>query len=120
LARDAAVLELLQSSRRHRGKLQLAKACQRKTRVGHVQSLLGGAGAFGIERRRFVVVIFATQRRWCCNAALQTRQSDAAWIGRADEGVPLGRILCSTDVATTVLFFLSSASAIVTGSITAF
>jgi len=63
----------------------------------------------------------AVNMGWCYTDnenALQTRQSDAAWIDRADEGVPLGRILRPTDVATTVLFLLSSASAMMTGSIT--
>jgi len=39
------------------------------------------------------------------------------WWRKADEGVPLGRILRPADVATTVLFLLSGASVMMTGSI---
>jgi NAD(P)-dependent dehydrogenase (short-subunit alcohol dehydrogenase family) len=41
----------------------------------------------------------------------------ANWLQSADAGVPLGRILRPTDVATTVVFLLSGASAMMTGSI---
>jgi NAD(P)-dependent dehydrogenase (short-subunit alcohol dehydrogenase family) len=49
--------------------------------------------------------------------ALQTTQSDADWIQRADAGVPLGRILRPSDVAVTVIFLLSDASAMTTGTV---
>jgi|UniRef100_A0A8J9TMW8 NAD(P)-dependent dehydrogenase (short-subunit alcohol dehydrogenase family) len=49
--------------------------------------------------------------------ALQTAQSDRDWIQRADEGVPLGRILRPHDVAVTVVFLLSEASAMTTGTL---
>lgn len=48
----------------------------------------------------------------------QTEHPDGAnWLQSADAGVPLGRILRPQDVATTVLFLLSDASAMMTGSI---
>lgn len=57
---------------------------------------------------------------WCYTDnenSLQTAQSDEAWIDRADAGVPLGRILRPTDVAATVCFLLSNASAMMTAAI---
>lgn len=57
---------------------------------------------------------------WCFTDnedALQTRQTDAGWIQRADASVPLGRILRPQDVAVTVAFLLSDASAMTTGTI---
>jgi NAD(P)-dependent dehydrogenase (short-subunit alcohol dehydrogenase family) len=57
---------------------------------------------------------------WCLTDnedELQTCQTgDADWIQRADQGVPLGRILRPTDVAATVAFLLSDASAMMTAS----
>lgn len=57
---------------------------------------------------------------WCYTEnedKLQTRQTDAEWIQRADASVPLGRILRPTDIAATVHFLLSDASAMMTASI---
>ena len=57
---------------------------------------------------------------WCFTEnedKLQTRQTDGGWIERADAGVALGRILRPQDVAATVCFLLSGASAMTTGSI---
>jgi NAD(P)-dependent dehydrogenase (short-subunit alcohol dehydrogenase family) len=57
---------------------------------------------------------------WCYTDnedALQTSQSDAQWIDRADTSTPLGRILRPQDVAATVGFLLSDASAMMTASI---
>ena len=48
---------------------------------------------------------------------LQTAQRDAHWISRADASAPLGRILRPVDVAVTVCFLLSDASAMTTGTI---
>lgn len=51
---------------------------------------------------------------------IQRRQSgrqDDSWVKRADSNVPLGRILRPADVAPTVVFLLSDASAMMTGSI---
>lgn len=39
------------------------------------------------------------------------------WVKHADAGVPLGRILRPHDIATTVVFLLSGASAMMTGSV---
>mmetsp|Transcript_5655 Transcript_5655/g.7925 ORF Transcript_5655/g.7925 Transcript_5655/m.7925 type:complete len:283 (-) Transcript_5655:242-1090(-) len=48
----------------------------------------------------------------------QTEHPDGAgWLKAADSGVPLGRILRPCDVAATVAFLLSDASAMMTGSI---
>ena len=61
----------------------------------------------------------AVNMGWCYTDnenKLQTEQSDAGWIDRADAGVPLGRILRPTDVAATVAFLLSDASAMMTAS----
>ena len=58
---------------------------------------------------------------WCLTDnehALQTSQTDEAWIERADASVPLGRILRPQDVAVTVAFLLShAASPMMTGSL---
>lgn len=39
------------------------------------------------------------------------------WVQHADKGVPLGRILRPEDVASSVAFLLSNASAMMTGTI---
>ena len=57
---------------------------------------------------------------WCLTDNedyLQSQQSDSRWIERADQSVPLGRILRPVDVAATVCFLLSNASRMTTGSI---
>mmetsp|Transcript_10336 Transcript_10336/g.30460 ORF Transcript_10336/g.30460 Transcript_10336/m.30460 type:complete len:282 (-) Transcript_10336:58-903(-) len=57
---------------------------------------------------------------WCLTEnenMLQKKQSDENWVDRADESVPLGRILRPEDVASSVGYLLSNASAMVTGSI---
>lgn len=57
---------------------------------------------------------------WCFTDnenKLQTKQSDEKWLERADKSVPLGRILRPEDVASSVGFLLSNASAMMTGSI---
>mmetsp|Transcript_46489 Transcript_46489/g.86376 ORF Transcript_46489/g.86376 Transcript_46489/m.86376 type:complete len:148 (+) Transcript_46489:259-702(+) len=57
---------------------------------------------------------------WCMTEnenKLQKKQSDENWIVRADESVPLGRILRPEDVASSVVFLLSHASAMMTGSV---
>lgn len=62
----------------------------------------------------------AVNMGWCyteAENALQTKQTDAQWIERADQSVPLGRILRPADVAVTVAFLLSDASSMTTGSI---
>lgn len=57
---------------------------------------------------------------WCYTEnedKMQTAQSnDPNWIDKADAGVPLGRILRPTDVASTVGFLLSESSALMTGT----
>jgi NAD(P)-dependent dehydrogenase (short-subunit alcohol dehydrogenase family) len=61
----------------------------------------------------------AVNMGWCYTDnenALQTAQTDEAWIDRADAGVPLGRILRPADVAATVCFLLSDASAMMTAA----
>ena len=47
----------------------------------------------------------------------QSGSNDDSWVQRADAQVPLGRILRPADVAPTVLFLLSDASAMMTGAI---
>ena len=62
----------------------------------------------------------AVNMGWCytqAENALQTKQTDAQWIERADQSVPLGRILRPEDVAVTVAFLLSDASSMTTGSV---
>lgn len=57
---------------------------------------------------------------WCLTDnenTLQISQSNEQWIERADASVPLGRILRPADVARTVGFLLSDASAMMTASI---
>lgn len=57
---------------------------------------------------------------WCFTDnenVLQTKQTDANWISRADQSVPLGRILRPDDVAATACFLLSDASSMTTASI---
>jgi NAD(P)-dependent dehydrogenase (short-subunit alcohol dehydrogenase family) len=57
---------------------------------------------------------------WCQTdneAALQIEQSGSEWVQQADATVPLGRILRPQDVAATVGFLLSGASAMMTGTI---
>ena len=59
---------------------------------------------------------------WCLTEnenKLQTDQSggDEHWFVGADRGVPLGRILRPDDVAATVVFLLSGASTMMTGSV---
>jgi len=58
---------------------------------------------------------------WCLTEnehKLQSQQSgDEKWYETADKGVPLGRILRPADVASSVIFLLSDASTMVTGSI---
>jgi NAD(P)-dependent dehydrogenase (short-subunit alcohol dehydrogenase family) len=59
---------------------------------------------------------------WCLTDnehALQKQQSSDGeeWSKQADQSVPLGRILRPRDVAATVAFLLSGASAMMTGSI---
>jgi NAD(P)-dependent dehydrogenase (short-subunit alcohol dehydrogenase family) len=57
---------------------------------------------------------------WCQTdneTALQIKQSGSEWVQQADATVPLGRILRPPDVAATVGFLLSSASAMMTGTI---
>ena len=57
---------------------------------------------------------------WCLTEnedKLQRRQSGSDWLERADDSVPLGRILRPEDVAATVVFLLSDAAAMMTGSI---
>mmetsp|Transcript_21238 Transcript_21238/g.24444 ORF Transcript_21238/g.24444 Transcript_21238/m.24444 type:complete len:288 (+) Transcript_21238:135-998(+) len=58
---------------------------------------------------------------WCLTEnehSLQSEQSgNEKWFEDADKGVPLGRILRPADVASTVVFLLSSASTMMTGSI---
>jgi NAD(P)-dependent dehydrogenase (short-subunit alcohol dehydrogenase family) len=49
--------------------------------------------------------------------ALQIEQSGSEWVQQADATVPLGRILRPQDVAATVCFLLSGASAMMTGTI---
>mgnify|MGYP005858747041 CR=1 FL=1 len=58
---------------------------------------------------------------WCYTDNEDRLQSDqssdgAQWIKKADEGVPLGRILRPADVASTVGFLLSDSSALLTGT----
>lgn len=47
----------------------------------------------------------------------QSGSNDDSWVKKADGQVPLGRILRPTDVAPTVVFLLSDASAMMSGSI---
>lgn len=57
---------------------------------------------------------------WCLTDnenALQQVQSGSDWAQSADASVPLGRILRPTDVAASVVFLLSGASAMMTGTI---
>ena len=59
---------------------------------------------------------------WCYTTnedKLQTVQAggDETWISRADESVPLGRILRPRDVAVAVGYLLSDASSMMTGAI---
>lgn len=58
---------------------------------------------------------------WCLTDNehdLQSKNSgDEHWYVKADQGVPLGRILRPADVASTVVFLLSSASTMMTGSV---
>lgn len=57
---------------------------------------------------------------WCQTdneTALQIEQSGSEWVQQADATVPLGRILRPEDVAATVGFLLSGASAMMTGTI---
>jgi NAD(P)-dependent dehydrogenase (short-subunit alcohol dehydrogenase family) len=57
---------------------------------------------------------------WCQTdneTALQIEQSGSEWVQQADATVPLGRILRPQDVAATVGFLLSGASAMMTGTI---
>jgi NAD(P)-dependent dehydrogenase (short-subunit alcohol dehydrogenase family) len=57
---------------------------------------------------------------WCQTDnedTLQIEQSGNEWVQRADATVPLGRILRAQDVAATVGFLLSGASAMMTGTI---
>lgn len=58
---------------------------------------------------------------WCLTeneSKLQTKvHKDEDWWKAADKSVPLGRILRPTDIASTVLFLLSGASNMITGSI---
>jgi NAD(P)-dependent dehydrogenase (short-subunit alcohol dehydrogenase family) len=61
----------------------------------------------------------AVNMGWTCTAnedALQ-RSRNADWLEEADASVPLGRILRPQDVACTVVFLLSSASNMMTGSV---
>ena len=57
---------------------------------------------------------------WCLTEnedKLQSANAGADWWKNADESVPLGRILRPVDVAASVLFLLSGASVMMTGSI---
>lgn len=57
---------------------------------------------------------------WCFTEnedALQTEQTDAQWIQRADAGVGLGRILRPQDAAVTIGFLLSDAASMTTGTV---
>lgn len=66
------------------------------------------------------ITVNAVNLGWCYTDnedALQTAQTDAAWIARADASVPLGRILRPADAAVTVSFLLSDASQCMTASI---
>lgn len=61
----------------------------------------------------------AVNMGWCKtdNEDALQRQRDAEWLDRADESVPLGRILRPEDAAVTVVFLLSQSSAMTTGTI---
>uniref|UniRef100_A0A6V2PCJ6 Ketoreductase domain-containing protein n=1 Tax=Ditylum brightwellii TaxID=49249 RepID=A0A6V2PCJ6_9STRA len=57
---------------------------------------------------------------WCLTEnedKLQRKNSGDDWAVKADAGVPIGRILRPEDVAATVGFLLSDASAMMTGSV---
>uniref|UniRef100_A0A7S2HYS1 Ketoreductase domain-containing protein n=1 Tax=Helicotheca tamesis TaxID=374047 RepID=A0A7S2HYS1_9STRA len=57
---------------------------------------------------------------WCLTEnedKLQRQNSGDDWAEKADAGVPIGRILRPEDVAATVGFLLSDASAMMTGSV---
>ena len=47
----------------------------------------------------------------------QAGSADDSWVTKADANVPLGRILRPADVAPMVVFLLSDASTMMTGSI---
>lgn len=57
---------------------------------------------------------------WCFTDnenCLQTQQTDAQWIDRADASVPLGRILRPHDAAVTIVFLLSDSASMTTGTV---
>ena len=57
---------------------------------------------------------------WCLTDnedALQSKKDGPAWIEKADQSVPLGRILRPEDTASTAVFLLSGLSTMMTGSI---
>lgn len=61
----------------------------------------------------------AVNMGWCCTDHENHIQSirNPNWLSEADRGVPLGRILRPEDVACTVLFLLSDASLMMTGTV---
>ena len=57
---------------------------------------------------------------WCYTTnedRIQSQFKGSEWLAQADASVPLGRILRPEDAAVTIVFLLSSASSMTTGTV---